>query len=47
MVSPKHLDAYLDELEWRFNGRRNPHPWRETMRRLVKSEPLEYKELTA
>jgi len=22
-VSIKHLDAYLDEFEWRFNGRNN------------------------
>ncbi len=23
-ASAKHLDAYLDELEWRFNNRENP-----------------------
>ena len=47
VVSPKHLDAYLDELEGRFNGRRNPHLWRETMRQLMTATPMEYKELTA
>ena len=25
-VATKHLDAYLDELEWRFNNRENPLP---------------------
>ncbi|MEK6711041.1 MAG: IS1595 family transposase [Nitrospinota bacterium] len=24
-ISAKHLDAYLDELEWRFNNRKNPY----------------------
>ena len=47
VISPKHLDAYLDELEWRYNNRRNPFLWRETMRQLVSVGPTEYKELTA
>jgi transposase-like protein len=46
-VSVKHLDAYLDELEWRFSNRENPFLFRDTMRELVKAENLEYKELTA
>lgn len=46
-VSVKHLDAYLDELEWRFSNRNNPFLFRDTMRELVKAENLEYKELTA
>ena len=46
-VSVKHLDAYLDELEWRFSNRENPFMFRDTMRELVKAENLEYKELTA
>ncbi len=47
VVGPKHLDAYLDELEWRFNNRNNPWLFRETMRQLVMAEPIVYKELTA
>ena len=47
VLSPKHLDAYLEELKWRFNNRRNPFLWRETMRQLVSAEPVEYKALTA
>jgi transposase-like protein/IS1 family transposase len=46
-VSIKHLDAYLDELEWRFSNRENPFMFGDTMQELVKAENLEYKELTA
>ncbi len=44
-VSAKHLDSFLEELEWRFNNRENPHLFRETMRKLMKSRDLEYKVL--
>ena len=46
-LSAKHLDAYLDEMEWRFNNRDNPYLFEDTMRAIVESENLEYKELTA
>jgi transposase-like protein len=46
-VSAKHLDRYLEEFEWRFNQRDNPYLFRDTMRRLIATEKLEYKELTA
>ena len=46
-VSAKHLDAYLDELEWRFNNRDNPWLFRDTLAQLVGSEHVENKELTA
>ena len=46
-VSVKHLDTYLNELEWRFNGRENPYLFRETLKTLLTSGNLEYKELTA
>jgi len=46
-VSKKHLDAYLDELEWRFNNRDNPYLFRDTLLKLVKAANLEYKELTS
>jgi transposase-like protein len=45
-VSAKHLPAYLDEMTWRFNNRKNPFLFRDTMLRLIHSENLEYKELT-
>jgi transposase-like protein len=46
-VSVKHLDAYLDELEWRFNNRDNPFLFRDTLLKLLQSDNLEYKALTA
>ena len=46
-VSEKHLDRYLDELEWRFNNRENPYLFRDTLVKLLKSDNLEYKMLTA
>ena len=44
-VSKKHLDAYLDELEFRFGNRRNPFLFRETMKRLVAADALPYQSL--
>jgi thermostable 8-oxoguanine DNA glycosylase len=45
-VSIKHLDAYLDELEHRFNNRKNEYIFRDTLMKLVKSEALTYEKLT-
>jgi transposase-like protein len=46
-LSVKHLDAYLDELEWRFNNRENPYLLRDTFRQLLSAETVEYKKLVA
>jgi transposase-like protein len=46
-VSEKHLDAYLDEFEWRFNNRKNPYLFRDTILKLIASSNLQYKQLTA
>ena len=46
-VSVKHLPAYLDELEWRYNNRKNPYLFRDTLVRLCESEVLGYQELIA
>ena len=46
-ISAKHMDRYLEELEWRFNNRDNPHIFRDTLRRIVDTGPLEYDTLTA
>lgn len=46
-MSIKHLQAYLEELEWRFNNRDNPWLFRDTVQRLIVSGNVEYKELTA
>jgi transposase-like protein len=45
-VSIKHLDAYLDELEHRFNNRNNEFLFRDTLKKLVGSDNLTYEELT-
>ncbi len=45
-ISVKHLDRYLDELEFRFNNRNNPYLFRDTLLRLLASSKLEYKKLT-
>jgi len=44
-ISEKHLDAYLDEFEWRFNGRENKYLFRDTLIRLLNSPKMEFKEL--
>jgi len=46
-VSTKHLDSYLDELEWRFNNRENPYLFRDTLLKLIKSANLPYQELVS
>jgi transposase-like protein len=44
-VSKKHLEAYLDELEWRFNNRENPFLFRDTLLKLIKSDNFPYANL--
>ena len=46
-VDAKHLPAYLDEMCFRFNNRKNPYLFRDTIMKLIESPNLEYKELTA
>jgi transposase-like protein len=44
-ISTKHMDAYLDEFEWRFNGRENPYLFRDTLVRLLNAPKMEFKKL--
>jgi transposase-like protein len=44
-ISRKHMDAYLDEFEWRFNNRENPFLFRDTLCKLLTASKMEYKEL--
>jgi transposase-like protein len=44
-VSAKHLDTYLDELEFRFNNRENPHMFRDAMCKLLVANNLPYQKL--
>jgi transposase-like protein len=46
-VSAKHLPAYLDEMCFRFNNRKNQFLFRDTLIKLLLSTNLEYKNLTA
>ena len=46
-VSAKHLQAYLDEMCFRFDNQKNPFLFRDTLLRLLQTEHLEYKELIA
>lgn len=46
-VSVKHLDAYLDELEHRFNNRHNEFLFRDTLLKLVSAETLTFESLTS
>ena len=44
-VSIKHLPAYLDEMEFRFNGRENPFLFRDTLLVLLHGDTLPYRKL--
>ena len=46
-VSAKHLDRYLEELEWRFNNRDNRHIFRDTLKRIVNTDHVTYREMVA
>ena len=46
-MSAKHMDRYLEELEWRFNNRNNPYIFRDTLARIMHTDPLQYRELVA
>ena len=44
-ISEKHLDRYIEEMEWRFNNRNNPYMFRDTVIRILRTEPMRYREL--
>lgn len=46
-ISVKHLDAYLQEQEFRMNNRDNQHAFRDAMKRILTTDPLRYRDLTA
>ena len=46
-MSAKHVDRYLEELEWRFNNRNNPHIFRDTLARIMNTEHMTYRKLVA
>src|ERR1700685_3359291 len=46
-VSAKHLQAYLNEMCFRFDNRKNPYLFRDTLLKLIDAPVLEYKKLIA
>ncbi|MGD0277487.1 MAG: IS1595 family transposase [Syntrophales bacterium] len=44
-ISVQHMDAYIQEFEWRFNGRKNEYLFRDTLMRLLNTPKMEFKEL--
>ena len=46
-MSLKHMDRYLEELEWRFNNRNNPNIFADTLRRIMNTGNLKYRDLVA
>ena len=46
-ISAKHLQAYLDEVTFRFNNRNNPNLFRATLLKMLEAEHVEFKKLIA
>ena len=46
-LSVKHLDAYLDEMAFRYNNRENAYLFRDTLLRLIGAEGMTYSALIA
>jgi transposase-like protein len=46
-ISTKHLDAYLDEFEWRFNNRENQFLFRDTLIKLLYTPKMEFEKLVS
>ncbi|MBI4479467.1 MAG: IS1595 family transposase [Acidobacteria bacterium] len=45
-VSEKHLDRYLDEFTYRFNGRKDEHLFTATLKNLVNAKAMPFEKLT-
>ena len=46
-ISAKHLQAYLDEMCFRFDNRKNRFLFRDTLLKMLEAEHVEYKQLVA
>ena len=46
-ISPKHLQAYLEEMSFRFNRRKNSDLFVDTLRHMITAPTLTYHKLTA
>lgn len=45
-ISPKHLQAYLDEMTFRFDRRKRSDLFLDTLRHMVTADPMTFEELT-
>ncbi|HKV91841.1 MAG TPA: hypothetical protein VJW20_04760 [Candidatus Angelobacter sp.] len=39
--------AYLEEMTFRFNRRKNPDLWSDTLRHMITADPLTFEDLTS
>jgi len=46
-ISAKHLESYLEEMEFRFNRRNSKDLFLDTLRHMVTADPLTFERLTA
>jgi len=46
-ISAKHLESYLHEMTFRFNRRKNPDLFIDTLRHMITADPLTFAKLTA
>ena len=46
-IEVKHLAAYLDEMAFRFNRRNTSDLFEDTLRHMVRADPLTFHELVA
>lgn len=46
-ISAKHLQAYLDEMCFRFDRRNDPNLFLDTLRHMITADPMTFEELTA
>jgi transposase-like protein len=46
-ISAKHLQSYLEEMQFRFNRRKRPDLFVDTLRHMITADPLTFENLTA
>ena len=46
-MSTKHMHRYVNEFTYRFNGRKNPNIWGDTLNNLLRGKAVPYQELTS
>jgi hypothetical protein len=46
-ISAKHLPAYLNEMTFRFNRRKNSDLFVDTLKHMITADPLTFEKLTA